>query len=405
MGDKAFWQGVKTYLNEYKFKNATTKDFFAVMSRVSKRDLSTFEDQYFHRSSLPSLTVSRSGSEVVITQPAPGFNLDLTVSFLGRDDVEKEVPVHVSGVRTVVDAHGMEKNLVVVDYPVRCLATIEYKGSFSAQDLMRIYRLAPNVAAKAAVANRFGDVLSGEDVLALVQNEKSRRAVWYLLPHLKRNAVPLLVQMSRGFDKLTAWRALDELMRFADDPQAMDRMREIWQRDSNEFMRNSALNGLLKSVKNEELAEAAWKMDSQDEMFRISALRWWSERQPAKARSLCLDILNRPPNEPLHLEAIRRLAVLKDAPGERRVFEALMKEAQLPAYGCRMAAVDALANYGDKRAIPVIEPLTQSSLFFTRRAAKGAIERLEKTKTQRRRGVRVSRGPSFPTRGNGETED
>src|SRR5207253_6392639 len=38
VGEKPFWQGVKQYLNEFKFKNATTEDFFKVMSRVTKKD-------------------------------------------------------------------------------------------------------------------------------------------------------------------------------------------------------------------------------------------------------------------------------------------------------------------------------------------------------------------------------
>lgn len=379
LGEKTFWQGVKTYLNEYKFKNATTHDFFTVMSRVAKRDLSVFEEQYFHRSSLPTLTVARDGSDVVITQPEPAFDLDLKVSFLGPDRIQKEMPVHVRGARTVLSSPGMEGTIAVADYRAMNLAKIVYSGDFSAQDLLRIYRLAPNVAGKAAAIERFGDKVSDQELLDLARSEKSRRALWYLLPHLKRNAVPLLVQMTGGFDRITAWRALDELARFADDPQAMDRMREIWQKDSNEFLRNTALGGLLKTAKDDALAQSAWTKDSQDEMFRVSALRWWSAHEPKTAREKCLQILQNPPNEPLHLEAIRRLGALKDAPGEHRVFEALMREAQMPSYGCRMAAVDALAGYGDKRAIPVIEPLTKASLFFTSRAAKSAVERLQKS--------------------------
>jgi HEAT repeat protein len=145
-------------------------------------------------------------------------------------------------------------------------------------------------------------------------------------------------------------------------------------------MRNSALNGLLTQAKNSDLADAAWDKDSQDEMFRLAAIRWWARHDRDKARAKCLEILKSPPNEPLWLEAIRQLGGLKDSPGNQEVFDALMAEAKGTSYGTRMAAVDALATYGDKRAIAVIEPLTKSSLFFTRRAAKGAIARLERAK-------------------------
>ena len=117
-------------------------------------------------------------------------------------------------------------------------------------------------------------------------------------------------------------------------------------------------------------------MDSQDEMFRASALRWWATHQPSIARAKCLEVLNGPPNEPLKNESVRQLSVLKDAPGEHVVFDMLMGLAGQQSYATRQAAISALANYGDKRAIPVIEPLTKSSLFFTRRAAEAAIAQL-----------------------------
>jgi len=117
-------------------------------------------------------------------------------------------------------------------------------------------------------------------------------------------------------------------------------------------------------------------MDSQYDMYRISALRWWVSHEPNVARDKCLEVLAGPPNEPLKNEATRQLGVLKDAPGEHRVFDVLMRLAALPSYANRQAAVSSLASYGDPRAIPVIEPLTKSSLFFTRRAAASAIARL-----------------------------
>lgn len=376
IGEKPFWQGVKQYLNEFKFKNATTEDFFKVMSRVSKRDLSTFRDQFFYSSDTPEYTVSRDGSDVVIKQAAPGLDLDLKVSFLARDEIAKELPVHVHGTETIVHAPGLDQDLAVLDYPVTAMVRIRYTGSFTAQDVLRIYRLAPNAAAKMTAIERFGDLISDGDLLEVARSEKSRRVLGTLIPHLKQNAVPLLVQLTRGFDRTLASYALSGLDRFSTDPQAQDRLKEIWTRDANELMRNNALQPLLRDAKDDGLAQSAWAMDSQYDMYRISALRWWVSHEPNVARDKCLEVLAGPPNEPLKNEATRQLGVLKDAPGEHRVFDVLMRLAALPSYANRQAAVSSLASYGDPRAIPVIEPLTKSSLFFTRRAAASAIARL-----------------------------
>jgi aminopeptidase N len=376
IGEKTFWQGVKAYLNEFKFKNVTTEDFFKVMSRVSKRDLSTFRDEFFYSSDMPEYKVSRRSAEVVIEQKAPGYDLDLKVSFLGRDGIAKQVPVHIHGTRTVVSVPGQEGTLAVLDYPVTAMVRIQYAGDFSAEDLKRIYRLSPNAAAKLTAIDRFGSKLSDQDLLDLTRTEKSRPVLAALVPRLSRNAIPYLVQLTRGFDRETAYAAQNKLDAFTDDPQALERLTEIWTRESNEIMRNSALRSLLKVAKDDKLADQAWTMESQDEMFRVTVLNWWADKKPELARERSLSLLAGSPVEPLRNEAIRVLGRLKDAPGEHRAFDVLMKIASEPSYASRSAAIEALVNFGDARAIPVIEPLTKSSLFFTRRAAVSAIARL-----------------------------
>jgi aminopeptidase N len=376
LGEKTFWKGVKEYLNQFKFKNATTEDFFNVMSRVSKRDLNTFRDQFFYSSDMPVYAISRSGPDVVIKQAAPGYDLDLKLSFLSRDDIEKELPVHIHGAETVVHAPGLEQDIAVLDYPVTAMVKITYEGKFSSQDLLRIFRLAPNAAGKLAAIARFQGTISNEDLLEVARAEKSRQVLSELIPKLHQNAIPLLVEMSRSFDRRLAATAIDALSNMSGDPQAGDRLKEVWTHDSNEMLRNSALNGLLSATKDDRLALEAWSLDSQYDMYRISALGWWSRNQPSVARDKCLQILAGPPNEPLKNEAVRQLGSLKDARGEHGVFDVLMDLAGKRSYATRQAAISSLASYGDKRAIPVIEPLTKSSLFFTRRAAAAAIARL-----------------------------
>lgn len=376
IGEKPFWSGVKQYLETFRFKNATTEDFFAVMSRVSGRDLMTFREQFFYSSQLPAYTVSRRGSDVIIRQEAPGYDLDLSVAFLGKDEIEKEIPVHVHGPETVVRAPGLEHDLAVLDYACTAMVRIRYEDSPTEQDILRIFRLAPNAGAKLAAMDRFGSVVTDQDLLDAARDEKSRPARLALTPRLKRNAVPFLLELTHGFDREFANAAVNALGPFVDDPQVMDRLTELWTRDSNEMLRNTALAALLRVAKDSKLAEQALATDSQDHMFEAAALGWYAEHQPDVARQKCLDLIARNADEPLRVDAIRHLGALKDAAGSHRVLDVLIEIAEEPSYGSRMTAVSALASYGDARAIPVIEPLTHSSLFFTRRAAAGAIAQL-----------------------------
>ncbi|HTQ08691.1 MAG TPA: M1 family metallopeptidase [Fimbriimonadaceae bacterium] len=378
LGEKTFWGGVKDYLEEYKFKDATTEDFFKVMSRVSGRDLDKFRDEFFYRSDVPRYRVSREGSNVVIRQAGPGYDLDLTLSLLGRDAIEKEMPAHIHGAETIIHAPGLEQDPAVLDYPVTAMVGIAYDGASSDRDFMRVYRFAPNAAAKLAALDRFKGIATDDDLLLIAREETSAPVLRALLGRLSRNAVPFLIQVSRGLDRETANAAVSALNRFADDPGVKTRLTEIWAGDPNEMLRNNALQGLLQTAKDDTVARGAWMIDSQDDMFRASALHWWAEHDPSTARAKCLEALAGPPDEPLKLSAIAILDGLKDAPGEHVVFDVLMRLAREPSFGSRLAAVRDLADYGDPKAIDVIEPLTKSSLFFISREAAAAIQELQR---------------------------
>ena len=46
VGDSAFFDILRTYFEEYKYKNASTNNFISICERISKRDLSKFFDQW-----------------------------------------------------------------------------------------------------------------------------------------------------------------------------------------------------------------------------------------------------------------------------------------------------------------------------------------------------------------------
>jgi aminopeptidase N len=58
VGDSAFWKGVRTYYDRYKFSNALTVDFQKVMEEVSGKNLQSFFKQWIFTAGQPKLQVN-----------------------------------------------------------------------------------------------------------------------------------------------------------------------------------------------------------------------------------------------------------------------------------------------------------------------------------------------------------
>lgn len=58
VGDSAFWKGVRTYYDKYKFSNALTADFQKVMEEISGKKLDTFFNQWIFKAGQPKLQMN-----------------------------------------------------------------------------------------------------------------------------------------------------------------------------------------------------------------------------------------------------------------------------------------------------------------------------------------------------------
>lgn len=63
LGDKIFWEGIKSYYEKYRNKNAMTSDFIALMEEVSKKDLSWFFHQWLYVAGQPELKITNTSSQ------------------------------------------------------------------------------------------------------------------------------------------------------------------------------------------------------------------------------------------------------------------------------------------------------------------------------------------------------
>ncbi|MGV6844993.1 MAG: M1 family metallopeptidase [Lutibacter sp.] len=100
VGDKMFWQGVKSFYNKFKFKNASTDDFRKEMEAVSNLKLDDFFKQWLHQKGQPNIKKEwiyfKNKLRIMISQtqsPLFSFPLDLKLMFKDGSFIIKTVTI------------------------------------------------------------------------------------------------------------------------------------------------------------------------------------------------------------------------------------------------------------------------------------------------------------------------
>jgi aminopeptidase N len=62
LGDELFWEGIRSYYEKYRNKNALTDDFERVMEKVSGKDLGVFFHQWLYTAGQPDLKITSGPS-------------------------------------------------------------------------------------------------------------------------------------------------------------------------------------------------------------------------------------------------------------------------------------------------------------------------------------------------------
>ena len=112
IGDDAFFDGVRGFYGEWKFRKAGTDDFRKVMETASGQDLRRFFDSWIYGAAIP---------EVKFDHDTRGLELD--VRFEVREPVD--VPVTV----TIAYQSGQEEEVVVMLKEKVTAVTLPLKGA------------------------------------------------------------------------------------------------------------------------------------------------------------------------------------------------------------------------------------------------------------------------------------
>lgn len=372
VGEEAFWKATKAYLAEYGGKNVDTAQFFASYSKSLGTDLSEFEKQWFRTPSVPPRVEARhEGGKIVLKQTQPQkFSLDLDVWTLGPNDKWTKRTIAMTSPEMTIALDGP----VLVDaeayLPIEAAYPDATKG-----DLLRIWRHAPNAAAKMRLLGPLMGMLSTTEKDALAREEASSRMKANLVGYASDPT--LLASLSRDPDERIAQAALNRMAAVPENDALKGRLKEVWNdRAANPDLRLAALSSLTKLTKDPVLVEEAWRTDRFDDGYRTWALGQWASFAPDRAREVALAALKGGSTEAVRLEAIHVLGRVKDKPGERTVFNALAAMMTERSNSSLRATIGALGEYGDKAAIPLLEKRKDHGLHFVRGSVAAALARL-----------------------------
>ena len=280
----------------------------------------------------------------------------------------------MSGKEVAVD--GLPDGPVLVDAEAFVPIDATYPSA-SKDDLLRLWRHAPNAAAKLRLLDPLLATLGSSERDALVREEPSARLKVRLVQFA--NDPALLLALSGDADERIGEAALTRMGAVPENGVLRAHLAEVWKdRNAQPDLRLSALRSLYALTKDPALVEDAWKTPRFDAGYQTWALQTWAGNQPDHAREAALVALKDGSPEPVRLTAIRILGRVKDKPGERTVYEALAAMIDERSNSPLRAAIGALGDYGDPAAIPLLEKRREHGLHFVRGDVDAALSRLKR---------------------------
>ncbi len=377
MGEKTFWNGISRFLKKYQFQPVTTREFFDVMEATSTLNLEPFLKQWYYTSSTPSLTATVSEGSLVVTQLQPYYKLELPVWIRSGKQWTKKT-LDLQGQSSSLALGDLAGKPLLIDPEAWIPMELHYAIPYSDQDVLELYRNAPNAAQKARIIAGMFDSISLGQRIAIGHSEKIPGLLQMVASHIGQEGVSYLFELSHSSDAKVVNAAVAALETLKQSDNVLQRLREISKASPNEAIREHAMQGLLNWNTDAKFAQSVWGMKAFDDGYRKMALEWWGTSNADEARARCLAILKNPDSEPLRVTAIQVLGRVKEKEGEHKVFAALASVAMETSYAARIAAINSLAQLGDKSVTPLLKSIIGHAPGGVQGTAQAAIDHLAK---------------------------
>jgi aminopeptidase N len=395
LGDAGFWKAVHTYVKDNRERVVETGDLLKAIQKATGRNFERFFDQWVYKAGHPEYKVRywwdprarEACVRVVQTQPVGEetglFSLPIVFEFWSggkprrfTEKVEKRSHLF----RWKLPA---EPELVMFDPDHDVLK----RTDFPKPEAMWVRQLAhPHVLGRIDAAKALGGGCGPAGIRALAQG-LTREKFWAVQGEIARalgqlrtpEAVQALTQGFRSVEHPKARRALIAALGSAKDAEANALLRASYRRERSYFAETQALRSLAQSadpalpkILNDTLKRPSW-----NDVLRSGALDAWATLRGDEAAAVLLRHTAWGHSHPLRMAAVRGLAQVGG--GREDVRKRLLELLEDKFLLVQIAAVRALTQLGDERAVPALKKLTEGDRDGRlKRTAEEAVLKLKK---------------------------
>lgn len=371
LGEPKFWSATKAYLNEYGRKNVTTEQFFASYEKTSRAKLQEFRKQWFYTKGYPMFKIAKTDEGASVKQKGSGFDVDVEYVIMNGEMVIRRGVLGGTAGETANVYFGKGETLIL-DPGAWLLCDIEYPSTYKAADWERAWNYADNDAQRMRLIDKVSEAFrKAEFDRPRSEALKNQLLVRVRDDEFLRNVVST---GSNARLRLTALRGLSASR--GSKNEAL--FESLFNSTTNEEVKNTAYDKLLSVRNNLATAELGWNTATWNLQTQTRALNWFADHDKDRARTMAVKAVREFAPGPVRMAAISVLGRVKDVSGSSEVFDLLVSLAKGRAYAPMNQAINALADYGDKRAVPVIESRRNHSLHFARGTVEGALARLNR---------------------------
>lgn len=412
LGDDAFFRALAHYLNKHRFGVAETSDFKTAIEEATGRNLWWFFEQWLDKPGYPELEVSDEWNReqkllrVSVRQVQQAENKDTPVfRFLVEIEIVEQTPPDQPPQRT---SYRVEVSKAEQDFYFPCATRPRLVVFDKGHHVFKLMRFPKSAQELSWQLDHDEDVLGrlrAARELSAFKSDETVKALRAVLTGADHAAVRMTAAISLG--EIGSDHAREALVSaFADeekrspqvrrgiawamgnfkDEESVSFLKQVIETDESYFVCVAAARALanLGTDQAREVLRAALNRSSWQEVMRAAVFHGWAQAKDKTAVDLAIAHSRYGEHPAVRVAAIGCLSAtgkeLRKEKADEKITDHLIELLNDKAVRARVAAIRALGNIGNKRALkPLREAQNRECLDQIKAALRDAIKSLEST--------------------------
>ncbi|RMG67341.1 MAG: hypothetical protein D6715_05045 [Calditrichaeota bacterium] len=409
LGDQLWWKAINHYAHKFRGQVVETSDFRKAVEEATGRSLKWFFEDWVYHAGYPELNVSwrwdgqQNQARVTIRQvqrvtaQTPVFRFPLSLHFFSGDQEQAfqvfirdtvstySFPLDAEPSRLEVDPEQWILKKLHLEQPVEAWAAQLLHSPYVGSRIQAAQVLADSVASSPAAVEALGGALK-QDAFWGVR----RAAAKALAGAGSQEALAALIQGCKDAQAKVRRACATALGRSSGNRQVVNQLNALLKKDPSYYVRAEAVKSLCKVDPKRALRviRYALKKDSHEEVIRRAALKSLTEIDPAKAIKIAGEWAKDGKPYRVRAEALKTLSKLASSHKlpetlAGRVQQILLTQLKDENFRVWRAAVEALGEAGDDRALPELKTrLAREKHFSWAQDIRKAIRKIEQRQQQ-----------------------